>query len=228
MNPPKAQKPIERPSYSLPQEAIERHREAEAERLEEEAMMLTSGTLMKHLTKRWKAKEVALQEFGRVASEVSKIEAETMNEGVLVTARWRHKYQEQSAGALFLTLFLGILGALLASSNSVKLEYTTHHRLPENIVRGFMLRRFFLSAGYVLGTAVAVIAGFVTLFSLMVFFDQYSSTDEKLFFILPLIVTVIAGVFAYKCKQWLVPPLLRIYGGGKFELIRIKRADFVR
>lgn len=225
MNSPNTKTGYAQPSLNLPAEVIRQQQEAEAQRMEQEALMLTQGTLMKHFKKRYRDKEITLREFGRVAGEVSEIEADTLEEGVLVEARWRHKFTEQSAAAVFATLFLGIFGALLSSGDSVKVEYATKHRLPEDIVRGFMVRRIFLTMGYVLGSAAAIICGLYTMVCLAIAFERYATSAEKWAFVLPLVLTFVFGFVAYKCKRWLVPPLLRIYSGGKFDLVKLKRSE---
>lgn len=196
--------------------------EREILQLQEHAELLTKGRLYKHLKKKHKHDEIAMQRFGHIARNVSEFESDMFDHGVLAEATWRYKQQKESGVRIVAGLLIGLLAALIPSGDDLLVEYKTRHRLSPATVRWYFWRKFFLSALYVLFAVLGFFSIAWVAIGLLLWFDPDSSANEKWWSTVPIVISPLLFLAAYKAKQAIIPKWLHIYGGKRFTLVSLK------
>ena len=199
--------------------------QAHEERFAQSARLLTQGKLMKALAKeKWPLPE-RYAIFSDVASEVAMLEAETEIYHPQYVATWTKRIQGKgSEWAILIGLFIP-LGFLFASSGGEKFTFTTLHRLEPQHGNHFWFRRSWCLLGCVITGALAFLSGlFATMMLLFYAFAELSVNDLPVWYTLAAIpMCIITGYAYYRLKRHVVPPPLRIYAGGTFDLVKLKR-----
>lgn len=198
--------------------------EAEEDPFARHARLLCEGKLMKEL-KRGKYPEAERYSFfSHIATEVARIEHAIDSHEPSYTAKWRKRYQGPSNGIATLIGLFSPFGLLLAASKNKKIEFETPHRLSHAVGRYYWFRRLWTQLAALLTGVVTIFAGMAFLFTwLYVATDDYQR-DITSWEVAGLgLLTVLAGYGFYKIQQISVPKPLRMYAGGTFELVSLKR-----
>lgn len=208
----------------LPQHVIDEAALREEELFAERAELLTRGKLMPHLEKKYQKNQIwALNIFADTAVKVSEIEAATEPHGQYAHATWKLKHtNEPTGGEAIALMFLGPLGLLIGlfgqRKRTAEIEYTTIHRLPNDQVKFWQLKR----GGYVTGKVVGLLAGIAgiiwTIVQIAIAADKHAAKTEQFMILLPLAVTLAGFWFMWWCDRRTLPRMLRIYSGKKFQL----------
>ncbi|MDP0497546.1 MAG: hypothetical protein Q7Q73_15195 [Verrucomicrobiota bacterium JB024] len=188
------------------------------------ARLLCEGKLMKELKRSKHSEPDRYNFFARIATEVARIEHEINAHEPSYTAKWRTRYRSPSNGIATLVGLFSPLGLLLAANKNEKIEFETPHRLGHAVGRHYWFRRLWTQLAAFATGVVTIFAGMAFLFTwLYVATDDYQQ-DISAWEVAGLgVLTVLAGYGFYKIQQIAIPKPLRMYAGGTFELVSLKR-----
>ncbi len=194
----------------------------------ERARLLCEGKLMKMLNRAKLDEAERYLTFSRIAKYTATAENEISSENSEYIARWRKRYKGQSGGGSDLAYLIGLfshLGLLLHFVDYDKFEFNTSHRLDPRWADRYWLRRLSIQLGLVLTGLTAVVTVFRLLLLLPEFSTPVTNTSVSVWFSIVVHgLLLAASVYTFLgIKRIAVPKPLRMYAGGTFQLVSLKR-----
>ncbi|QYY35969.1 hypothetical protein [Ruficoccus sp. ZRK36] len=191
---------------------------------ERDARLLCEGKLIKDLRKRKYTEPLIYATYAAVAQAVADIENASTPHLPAHTATWRKTYAGKSSNISTLVSLFSPLGLLLAASKNETYECETIHHLDPRHSHNYWLRRLCTQAGALIfgtSTILSIIFALIVLLSMGIEeqMSRYSASDV----ISLLLLSILSAVAYYKIRILAPPSPLRMYAGGTFELVKLKR-----
>ena len=190
--------------------------------------LLCEGKLMKALNRARLDEVERYLTFSRIARYTATAENKIGTESDEYLAKWRKRYKGQSgrsndlADVIALFSHLGVLQYFLDYD---KFEFTTSHRLDPRWANRYWLRRLWIRLGLAFTGVCAVITGLRLFFMLPKVSTPVTNTELSAWMeIAAYGLLLTASVYTFLgIKRLAVPKPLRMYAGGTFELVSLKR-----
>lgn len=199
--------------------------EVEEDPFARHARLLCEGKLMKELKKAKIPEPDRYQMFAVIADNVADLENEINSHLPEYTAKWRKTYAYKQSGAVqLLGLFITPVALLAASSGAQRVEFESTHCLHPAAGRYYWFRRLWTQLAALIMGVLCVVSAIPFILGCIMLLVADGMFDFSGWYIVGLgIIAGMTGYAFHQIERLAVPKPLRIYAGGTFELVSLKR-----